>query len=205
MLKNYRLSDDIAFRFSDRGWTEWPLTVEKFASWLHNVAGNGNVINLFMDYETFGEHQWEDTGIFQFMEHLPRAVWKHPDFGFHTVTEAARKHAPVGEIETDHPISWADMERDLSAWTGNSMQREALSLIYELEDPVKRTGDPLLLENWRKLLTSDHFYYMSTKFWQDGDVHKYFSPYGTPHEAYVYFMNCAADLRQRVQNHVVWQ
>ncbi|EHQ05458.1 glycoside hydrolase family 57 protein [Leptonema illini] len=205
MLKNYRLSDDIAFRFSDRGWTEWPLTVEKFAPWVHNVAGNGNVVNLFMDYETFGEHQWEDTGIFRFMEHLPRAIWTHPDFQFRTVTEAARKHEPVGEVETDHPISWADMERDLSAWTGNSMQREALSTIYELEEPIKRIGDPRLLENWRKLLTSDHFYYMSTKFWQDGDVHKYFSPYGTPHEAYVYFMNCVADLRQRVQNAVAWQ
>ena len=197
MLKNYQLSDDIAFRFSDRGWKEWPLTVEKFTPWIHNVAGNGNVINLFMDYETFGEHQWEDTGIFDFMDHLPEAVLSHPDFRFRTVSEAASHHQAVGEIETDEAISWADMERDLSAWTGNSMQREALQVIYELEQPIKQKGDPHLLEIWRKLLTSDHFYYMSTKFWQDGDVHKYFSPYGTPHEAYIYFMNCARDLRQR--------
>lgn len=203
-LKNYRLSDDIAFRFSERGWSEWPLTVEKFAPWVHNVAGNGNLVNLFMDYETFGEHQWEDTGIFNFMQRLPEAIWRHGDFKFRTITEAARKHEAVGEIETDHPISWADMERDLSAWTGNSMQREALQCIYELEEPIKRIGDQAMLDNWRKLLTSDHFYYMSTKFWQDGDVHKYFSPYGTPHEAYVYFMNCLEDLRQRVSRATAW-
>lgn len=198
MLKNYRLSDDIAFRFSNKGWTQWPLTVEKYVRWLHNVAGNGQVINLFMDYETFGEHQWEDTGIFEFMEHLPEAVWQHPDFKFQTVTEAARQYESVGEISTDEAISWADLERDLSAWQGNSMQKEALNAIYELEEPVKQKQDSFLLEQWRKLLTSDHFYYMSTKFWQDGDVHKYFSPYETPHEAYIYFMNCVADLKQRI-------
>lgn len=198
MLKNYRLSDDIAFRFSNKGWTQWPLTVEKYVRWLHNVAGNGQVINLFMDYETFGEHQWEDTGIFEFMEHLPEVVWQHPDYKFQTVTEAARQYESVGEISTDEAISWADLERDLSAWQGNSMQKEALNAIYELEEPIKQKQDPFLLEQWRKLLTSDHFYYMSTKFWQDGDVHKYFSPYETPHEAYIYFMNCVADLKQRI-------
>jgi alpha-amylase len=199
-LKNYRLSDDIAFRFSDRGWLEFPLTAEKFAGWLHNVAGNGNVVNLFMDYETFGEHQWEDTGIFQFMEALPRELLKHDDFRFSTITEAARIRETVGEIDTDQAVSWADMERDLSAWLGNSMQREAAAAIYELEREVKSIGDPQLLEDWRKLQTSDHFYYMSTKFWNDGDVHKYFSPYGTPHEAYVYFMNVLQDMRMRIQN-----
>ncbi len=198
-LKNYRLSDDIAFRFSDRGWLEFPLTTEKFASWLHNVAGNGNVVNLFMDYETFGEHQWEDTGIFKFLDALPNALLRHRDFRFSTVTEAARQREPVGEIDTDQAVSWADMERDLSAWLGNSMQREAAASIYELERDVKEINDPDMLDDWRKLQTSDHFYYMSTKFWNDGDVHKYFSPYGTPHEAYVYFMNVLQDLRNRIK------
>ncbi|MCB1140384.1 MAG: glycoside hydrolase family 57 protein [Leptospiraceae bacterium] len=200
-LKNYRLSDDIAFRFSDRGWLEFPLTTDKFANWLHAVAGNGNVVNLFMDYETFGEHQWEDTGIFKFLDALPGALLKHHDFRFSTVTEASRIREPVGEIDTDQAVSWADMERDLSAWLGNSMQREAAASIYELERDVKEINDPKLLDDWRKLQTSDHFYYMSTKFWNDGDVHKYFSPYGTPHEAYVYFMNVLQDMRNRIKEH----
>ncbi|MCB1167212.1 MAG: glycoside hydrolase family 57 protein [Leptospiraceae bacterium] len=200
-LKNYRLSDDIAFRFSDRGWMEFPLTTDKFAQWLHNVAGNGTVVNLFMDYETFGEHQWEDTGIFQFLDDLPQALLRHRDFRFSTITEAARIRPTVGEIDTDQAVSWADMERDLSAWLGNSMQREAAAAIYELESDVKEINDPALLDDWRKLQTSDHFYYMSTKFWNDGDVHKYFSPYGTPHEAYVYYMNVLQDMRTRIKDH----
>ncbi len=201
LLKNYRLSDDIAFRFSNRSWEEYPLTADKFAHWIHNIAGNGNVVNLFMDYETFGEHQWKETGIFEFMEKLPEYILKHTDFKFSTVSEVANLYMPVGEIDTDYAISWADIERDLSAWMGNSMQREALHSIYEIEQDVKKKNDPFLIEQWRKLLTSDHFYYMSTKFWHDGDVHKYFSPYGTPHEAYVYFMNAAEDLKHRVFGH----
>lgn len=201
LLKNYRLSDDIAFRFSNKHWEEHPLTAEKFAHWVHNIAGNGNTVNLFMDYETFGEHQWEDTGIFDFMEHLPEYIFKHPDFKFSTVTEVANLYEPVGEIDTDSAISWADIERDLSAWMGNSMQKEALHSIYEIEEQVKSKGNPWLLQNWRKLLTSDHFYYMSTKFWHDGDVHKYFSPYDTPHEAYVYFMNSLEDLKHRINDY----
>ncbi len=201
LLKNYRLSDDIAFRFSNKYWEEYPLTADKFAHWIHNIAGNGHTVNLFMDYETFGEHQWADTGIFDFMEHLPEAIWKHKDFRFHTVSEVASLYPVVGEIDTHQAISWADMERDLSAWMGNSMQKEALYSIYEIEDKVKSTGDPFLLELWRKLLTSDHFYYMSTKFWHDGDVHKYFSPYSTPHDAYIYFMNALEDLKHRLNYH----
>ncbi len=198
LLKNYRLSDDIAFRFSNKYWEGYPLTADKFSHWIHNIAGNGNVVNLFMDYETFGEHQWEDTGIFDFMEHLPEKILKHPDFRFSTVTEVANLYDPVGDIDTTETISWADMERDLSAWMGNNMQKEALQSIYNIEQIVKEKNNPILLENWRKLTTSDHFYYMSTKFWHDGDVHKYFSPYDSPHEAYVYFMNCLEDLEHRI-------
>lgn len=198
LLKNYRLSDDIAFRFSQKSWDEWPLTTEKFATWVHNVAGNGTNVNLFMDYETFGEHQWSDTGIFQFLEKMPEALTRHGDFHFRTVTEAARRHEPVGVIESDELVSWADQERDVSAWLGNSMQREAAHAIFDLAPEIKATNDPHLLHVWRMLQTSDHFYYMSTKFWNDGDVHKYFSPYGTPHEAYVYYMNVLQDLRKKI-------
>lgn len=198
LLKNYKLSDDIAFRFSDRNWKEWPMSADKFASWAHQVAGNGTNINLFMDFETFGEHQWEDSGIFQFLKDLPAKILRRPDFSFRTVTQVARQNEPVGTIDTHEPISWADLERDLSAWLGNSMQKEALNGIYELEEAVYASQNPDFLEIFRKLQTSDHFYYMSTKYWSDGDVHKYFSPYSTPHDAYIYYMNVLHDFRQRL-------
>lgn len=196
MTKNYQLSDDIAFRFGNRSWNEWPLTVEKFAGWAHDIAGNGEVLNLFMDYETFGEHQWADTGIFQFLEDLPAAIFKHPDFRFATVSECARRYGATDSIDTVEPISWADTERDVSAWLGNSMQREAIHALYDLRDDVYARGDAVLLDAFGRLSTSDHFYYMCTKYFNDGDVHKYFSPYETPHEAYVYFMNALHDLRE---------
>lgn len=199
LTKNYRLSDDIAFRFSERSWSEWPLTTDKFAKWAHAISGNGNTLNLFMDFETFGEHQWEDSGIFDFMRVLPEALCRHPEFGFRTVSETMADHAAVGDIDVKNPVSWADTERDVSAWLGNSMQREAIEALYELEERINFLGDPDALETFRKLQTSDHFYYMCTKYFNDGDVHKYFSPYETPHEAYVYYMNVLQDLRQRIK------
>jgi alpha-amylase len=199
LTKNYRLSDDIAFRFSDRNWSRWPLSADTFAQWTHALAPNGQVLNLFMDFETFGEHQWEDSGIFRFMRDLPEAIRRHPDFRFQTVSETMQAHAAVGDIDAYDPVSWADTERDLSAWLGNSMQREAIEALYEMEERVQFLGDPHILETFRKLQTSDHFYYMCTKYFNDGDVHKYFSPYETPHEAYVYFMNALQDLRQRIK------
>lgn len=199
LTKNYRLSDDIAFRFSERSWSEWPLTTDKFARWTHDMAGQGDTLNLFMDFETFGEHQWADSGIFEFMRELPEAIGRHPDFCFRTVSETMHEHPAVGELDVHEPVSWADTERDLSAWLGNSMQREAAEALYELEDRVRFRGDARLLEIFRRLQTSDHFYYMCTKYFNDGDVHKYFSPYETPHEAYVYFMNALEDLRRRIK------
>ena len=199
LTKNYRLSDDIAFRFSDRNWSGWPLNANKYAEWVHALAGNGNTLNLFMDFETFGEHQWADSGIFNFMRDLPDAIRRHPDFAFRTGSETMNEYAAVGDIDAYDPVSWADTERDLSAWLGNSMQREAIEALYELEERVHFLGDPDLLAVFRKLQTSDHFYYMCTKYFNDGDVHKYFSPYQTPHEAYVYYMNALQDLRQRVK------
>ncbi len=200
MLKNYRLSDDIAFRFSEKSWSEHPLSAEKFARWVHAHAGNGKVVNLFMDYETFGEHQWKETGIFEFLSALPEYVRRHPDFKFRTVTDAAVRNEPVGEIDVDEPVSWADTERDLSAWRGNSIQHEALKALYEMEDDVRATGSEILLDTYRKLQTSDHFYYMCTKYFNDGDVHKYFSPYNSPYDAYVYYMNVLQDFRERVRS-----
>ncbi len=198
LLKNYRLSDDIAFRFSSRDWSEWPLSAAKFASWLHAVQGSGDVVNLFMDYETFGEHQWEDTGIFDFLRALPEEVLKHPDASFVTPKEALRRFPSRGQLDVHHPVSWADIERDLSAWRGNHIQTDALRALYELEDAVKATGNSDLIETWRRLQTSDHFYYMCTKWWQDGDVHKYFSPHDSPYDAAASFMNALNDLKLRV-------
>lgn len=203
LLKNYKLSDDIAFRFSNRDWKEFPLTSEKFASWID--AAPGQSINLFMDYETFGEHQWEDTGIFQFLEHLPR-VLRERKIGFRTPSETIAALKPISEIDMHSPVSWADLERDLSAWNGNEIQRSALAAVYALEPLIKnfkkKNSEPSTLnhelELWRKLQTSDHFYYMCTKYWSDGDVHKYFSPYDSPYDAYIYYMNAVSDLEQRI-------
>jgi alpha-amylase len=194
LLKNYRLSDDVAFRFSDRGWSEWPVSTEKFAKWVHNVAGNGEVVNLFMDYETIGEHQWADTGIFEFFRALPGAILDHPDFAFETPGEAAARLDPKAQLDVPHFTSWADLERDVTAWLGNPMQDQAAELAYALEDRVLATNDDDLIATWRELLTSDHFYYMCTKWFSDGDVHKYFNPYETPHQAFITYMNALNDL-----------
>lgn len=198
LLKNYILSDDIAFRFSNRDWKEWPLTASKYAVWLGRAAENAQVINLFMDYETFGEHQWEDAGIFSFMQHLPDEVKKNNNLAFATVSQAARENEVRDTVDMPELTSWADMERDLSAWMSNSMQTTALSELYALEAKVRKADKPELLEAWRKLTTSDHFYYMCTKWFSDGDVHKYFSPNTTPYEAYTHFMTVLQDLKHRV-------
>ncbi len=253
LLKNYRLSDDIAFRFSNRGWSEWPLSAEKFAKWVNQINGDGFLCNLFMDYETFGEHQWADTGIFQFLSALPEKVFDvNPGHNhFITPSMAIEQFEPVGEYDAPHYISWADTERDLTAWCGNAMQTNALEELYKLEAPIKRrvaeaaAGSPApsagartagarrrvvepaaaaaahlstpragvlaerepvdelsyaryLLEDWRKLTTSDHFYYMCTKWFADGDVHKYFNPYDSPYDSYINFMNVLDNVRTRL-------
>lgn len=202
LLKNYKLSDDIAFRFSNRGWEEWPLTVDKYVQWLNAVNGSGEVINLFMDYETFGEHQWEDTGIFEFMRHLPGDVLKHPDNNFLTPSEVVDRYDARWEIDMHNFVSWADMERDLTAWLGNKMQQSVKEDLYKVESMVKEANDPHLLENWRRLTTSDHFYYMCTKWFSDGDVHKYFSPYESPYDAFIIFMNALNDLVLRLREKI---
>jgi alpha-amylase len=199
LLKNYKLADDIAFRFSNRGWEEYPLTADKYAQWLHAINGNGEIINLFMDYETFGEHQWQDTGIFNFMRALPEKVLAHPDYRFITPREAHLLYTPVAKIDVPHYVSWADIERDLTAWLGNPMQNSAAEMVWRLEKDLLKLGDENLISVWHKLLTSDHYYYMCTKWFSDGDVHKYFNPYDTPFDAYIIFMNVLNDLKETVK------
>jgi len=197
LLKNYRLSDDIAFRFSDRNWASFPLFADTYGDWLGQNQGHS--INLFMDYETFGEHQWADTGIFDFLRALPHTLKQR---GMRTATPSEVldlwKAEHTDTYDVHNTISWADMERDLSAWLGNHIQRSAMDAIYALEKDIKETGDAELLETWRKLTTSDHFYYMCTKYWSDGDVHKYFSPYESPYEAYRRFSHALCDLKTRL-------
>ncbi|HEV56963.1 MAG TPA: alpha-amylase [Phycisphaerales bacterium] len=197
LLKNYSLSDDIAFRFSNQHWKEFPLTADKFAGWINSVNGNGHVVNLFMDYETFGEHQWEETGIFQFLAHLPEAVLRHSDNNFLTPSQVVEAYPAMDVVDVPHLISWADTERDLSAWLGNPMQSSALHEVYRLERLIKQLGDETLLADWRRLQTSDHFYYMCTKYFADGDVHKYFNPYDSPYDSYINYMNVLDHLKRR--------
>jgi len=198
LLKNYKLSDDIAFRFSSRDWSEYPLSADKFSNWISQVNGNGDVVNLFMDYETFGEHQWEDSGIFRFLADLPGKILAHPDNNFVTPSEAIDRYPVRGEIDSPHYVSWADVERDLSAWSSNDMQFDALQKVYALEEKVLASGDDELINNWRYLQTSDHFYYMCTKWFNDGDVHKYFNPYESPYDAYISFVNAVNDLQLKL-------
>jgi len=197
LMKNYKLSDDIAFRFGDQNWAEWPLTADKFTHWL-NADQSATNFNLFMDYETFGEHQWEESGIFGFLSHLPQEWLKTGGNTFMTVSEVIDNFEPVDQVDVPETITWADTERDLSAWLGNGMQTGSIQALYDLQDRVIATGDLALIDDWRKLQTSDHFYYMCTKYFNDGDIHAYFSPYQTPYEAYINFMNAYHDLRYRL-------
>jgi len=199
-LKNYRLSDDIAFRFSERSWKEYPLTADKFANWLSQANGSGETVNLFMDYETFGEHQWEETGIFKFLEDLPEKVLRDKDNNFLTLSQCENRYPVRDEIDVHHITSWADLERDLSAWMGNEMQKDALQKLYALEKDVLATGDEEIIDCWRKLQTSDQVYYMSTKGMGDGTVHNYFSPYGSPYDAFIYFINVLSDFKLRIKD-----
>ena len=200
LLKNSGLSDDIAFRFSDRGWSDWPLTAEKYLGWLKSAAQNDEIVNLFMDYETFGEHQKAASGIFDFMRALPQIVLADGEFEFVTPSQATKKHRPVGELDVFDPISWADEERDVTAWLGNELQNDAFNKLYDQTEKLGLLNDEALWADFGHLQESDHFYYMCTKFFSDGAVHKYFNPYDTPYEAFINYMNVLSDFILRVDD-----
>ena len=199
LMKNYKLSDDIAFRFCDHDWKEWPLTADKFCHWI-NETKDGTNFNLFMDYETFGEHQWADSGIFDFLKSLPGEWLKNSNNTFMTISQAIDSFEPVDEIDIPETITWADTERDLSAWLGNPMQQEAIHALYSMQSEILSTNDPVLIEDWRRLQTSDHYYYMCTKWFNDGDIHAYFSPYETPYMGFINYMNAWHDIRFRLSD-----
>ncbi len=200
LLKNSSLSDDIAFRFSDRGWSDWPLTGEKYLSWIKSAAQNDEIVNLFMDYETFGEHQKAASGIFDFMRAFPELAIKDGEFEFVTPTQAAKKHRPVGELDVMDPISWADEERDVTAWLGNELQNDAFNKLNDQAEKLALLDNEALWSDFGHLQESDHFYYMCTKFFSDGAVHKYFNPYDTPYEAFINYMNVLSDFILRVDD-----
>lgn len=200
LLRNYQLSDDLTFRFSNQDWSEWPLTTEKFVQWINKIDKKEEVLNLFIDYETIGEHQWKETGIFDFFRYLPGAVLSKTNFSFETPEALSHELQPMAAISVPHAISWADEERDLTAWLGNELQDEAVSKLYSLEKVVSGIDDPEIQKDWLYLQTSNHFYYMSTKWFSSGEVHKYFNPYGSPYEAFINYMNVLSDFMIRVED-----
>ncbi len=196
LLRNYTLSDDVGFRFSARMWPGHPLTADKYAQWMTRCQGD--IVNLFMDYETFGEHHWEDTGIFDFLAHLPGEVFSHDNLDFVTVSEATRRYQTVGEIDVPWAISWADADRDVSTWLGNDMQMACFNELKKIGNKLKEKNHQELLHTWRLLQTSDHLYYCSTKGMEDGDVHAYFSHYDSPYDGFINYMNILQDIGQKI-------
>jgi alpha-amylase len=199
-LRNFRLSDDIAFRFSTHTWAEWPLTTEKFTGWLNGIEAREELVNVFLDYETIGERQWKETGIFDFFKALPKGVLSNSNFKFSTPSELTDVLQPVAQLHVPHPISWADEERDLTSWLGNELQDEAFSKLYSLTERTQILGDPEIERNWQYLQTTDHFYYMCTKWFSDGTIHKYFNPYPSPYEAFINYMNVLSDFTILVED-----
>ena len=197
LLKNYKVSDDISFRFSNYEWSEYPLTADKFIGWIANTPESEQIVNLFMNYETLGELQPRETGIFEFMKALPRFA-EEKGIGFATPTEIISKVKPVDSLSMPYPISWADEERDTSAWLGNVLQNEAFEKLYSVAERVRLCDDRRLKQDWNYLQTSDHFYYMCTKHFNDGAVHSHYSPYETPYEAFTNYMNVLSDFIVRV-------
>jgi len=198
LMRNFRFSDDLSFRFSNKAWNEFPLTAEKYAGWMSSLPKEEEVITIFINYETFGKLQPKSSGIFDFLKHLPNAILKTGDLSFSTPSEVINDLQPVSAIHVPYPISWADEERDLSAWLGNELQKEAFDKLYDLKDRMRNCTNATMLKDWDYLQTNDHFYYMCTKFFSDGEVHKYFNPYGTPYEAFINYMNILSDFKIRL-------
>ncbi len=202
LMRNFKLSDDISFRFSNTNWTEFPLTAEKFVGWLENINSNEEVVNLFLSYESFGERQSKESGIFDFLKALPQAILKSPNLKFATPTEVVEELQPISMVSVPNPISWADEERDLTAWLGNKMQKEAFGKLYELKRRMAKCTDEELNKDWNYLQVSDHFYYMSTKYFSDGEVHNSFNPFDSPYEAFINYMNVLSDFKIRLNSFV---
>ncbi len=201
LLKNFQLSDDIAFRFSVKQWSEWPLTADKYAQWINKLDSRSEVVNLFIDYETFGQHHHKDTGIFDFLRHFPGSVIRQTPFRFQTPSEISINLQPASQLHIPYAISWADEERDITAWLGNEMQNEAFRKLYDLESLIIDCNDSAILKDWNTLQISDHFYFMSTKWFSDGVVKTRINPYNSPYDGFINYMNVLVDFEMRVKNY----
>ncbi len=199
LLRNYRISDDIALRFSNKSWPQWPLTPKKLAKWINQINGDGFVCNLYMAYESFGVYHSAESGIFDFLAGLPEALWKAGDNDFKTPSQCVASYPPAGEYDAPHTVSWAGAEHNLSAWLGNAMQANSLMELYKLEAPVKASGDPQLLEDWRRLTSCDHFHDMTTQYSNSPTSLQRSTPYESPYDAYINLMNILDNLRSRVE------
>jgi len=202
LMRNFKLSDDISFRFSNTNWSEHPLTADKFINWLERLDAKEEVVNLFLSYESFGERQEKSSGIFNFLEKLPEKVIESPHLKFATPSEVADELQPVSAVNVPHPISWADEERDLTAWLGNEMQKEAFEKLYNLRKQMEKCSDPELKKDWNYLQVSDHFYYMSTKYYAGGEDRSGFNPFDSPYEAFINYMNVLSDFKIRLNTFV---
>lgn len=198
LMRNFKLSDDIAFRFSNTSWSEFPLTAEKFVGWLKKLDPKEEVVNLFLSYESFGERQPKESGIFSFLEHWVQQVAKEKTLKFSTPSDVIEQLQPVSVVSVPHPISWADEERDLTAWLGNDMQKEAFEKLYAIGQRMAVCASPELKKDWNYLQVSDHFYYMSTKFFSNGIAHSYANPFESPYEAFINYMNVLSDFKMRL-------
>ena len=198
LMRNHHLSDDLSFRFSNPSWNEYPLTASKMTTWLIDLPKKEEIVNIFLNYETFGEIQKKKTGIFDFLESLPGMILETKELSFSTPSEAVKILQPVSAVHVLHPISWADEERDLSAWLGNELQKDAFNHLYALKDRVMQCTDSLIQKDWLYLQSNDHLYYMCTKFFSDGEVHKFFNPYASPYEAFINYMNVLSDFTLRL-------
>jgi alpha-amylase len=202
LLRNFKLSDDLSFRFSNRNWSEFPLTTEKYAHWLKSIDKKEENINIFIDYDTFGGRQPRESGIFNFLQYFPSTVLKMTDYSFSTPTEIIRNQQPISAVSVPSPISWVDEERDITAWLGNDLQKEAFNKLYDLKEYVDLCNDQKILIDWKYLQSSDHFYYMSTKFFSDRPSYSYMNPFESPYGAFINYMNVLSDFSLRVKNAV---
>lgn len=202
LMRNFKLSDDISFRFSNPDWSEFPLTADKFVSWLEKLNSKEEVVNLFLSYESFGGRQTKESGIFDFLEDLPQKIIARPDLKFATPSEVTEELQPISAVSVPYPISWADEERDLTAWLGNEMQKEAFEKLYNLRKQMEKCSDPELNRDWNYLQVSDHFYYMSTKYYSGGEDRSGFNPFDSPYEAFINYMNVLSDFKIRLNSFV---
>ncbi len=200
LMRNFKLSDDISFRFSNKDWSEYPLTAGKYIGWIKNLNPREEVVNLFLNYETLGGIQPAESGIFDFLEYFISGVASDDELKFAFPAEIIKDTQPVSAVNVPYPISWADEERDLTAWLGNDMQKEAFRKLYSICERMKECRNEKLLKDWNYLQVSDHFYYMSTKLFSNGEVHSYFNPFDSPYEAFINYMNILSDFKIRLNS-----